>query len=108
MLQDGRDERDAASCGDGCRTIAAKRGSGRKLAAHGDNIAQRLVEIAHLFGLHALLPPTAHSLCDTKYTGSESECKGRTGRPPADEPPSPQGGGWNRASNFARSCSLND
>src|SRR5581483_5897905 len=57
MLQDGGDQRDAAGGGDGRRAIAAERGAGRKLAADGDDVGQRPVEIAHLFGPHAPVAP---------------------------------------------------
>src|ERR1041385_2499786 len=79
MLQDRRDERDAAGCGDRRRAITTERGAGRKLAADGDDVGQRLVEIAHLFGLHALLSPPAKSLCSTKYTELQSKSKGPGG-----------------------------
>src|ERR1044072_1280824 len=78
-MQEGRGQRDAACGGDRRRAITAERRAGRKLAADGDDVCQRLVEIAHLFGLHALLPPAAHSLCDTKYTALQSRCKGPEG-----------------------------
>ena len=53
ILQDRGDQRDAGGRGDRRGAIAAKRGAGGDLAANGDDVGQRLVEIAHLFGLHA-------------------------------------------------------
>src|ERR1700742_2736468 len=82
MLQDGRDEGDAAGRGDCRRAIAAERGAGRKLAADRNDISQRLVEIAHLFGLQALPPTVPNLLCSTKYTEPQSKCKGLDGRYP--------------------------
>src|SRR5262249_18357041 len=59
------------------RAVAAECSAGRELAADRDDIGQRLVEIAHLFGPHAVLPPTTpDSLCSTKYIEAQRKCKG--------------------------------
>ena len=47
-LGERREESQTAGGGDRCRPIAAKRGAGGNLAANGEDVAQGLVEIAHL------------------------------------------------------------
>src|ERR1700730_16136702 len=47
-LRDRREQRHAAGSSDGFRTIAAKRRAGGNLVANGEDIGQRLVEIAHV------------------------------------------------------------
>jgi hypothetical protein len=47
-LQDRGGQRHGAGCGHRRRAVAAKRGSGRDLAADRHDVGQRLVEIAHL------------------------------------------------------------
>src|SRR5258705_7513581 len=65
QLKDRGDQRQAARGGDSCWAIAAKRRAGGNLASYGENVGQRLVEIAHP------LP----QLCNAKYTKLQSECK---------------------------------
>ena len=51
---DRGEQRHAAGGGDGGRTIAAKRRAGGDLAANGEDVGQRLVEVAHLDGCLSL------------------------------------------------------